>query len=110
MKRLLLLLATALIPLAPTLADEPKKEPVPVPVKPAPEKKMETITLGAGCFWCTEVILQRIKGVDTVASGYSNGHVKNPTYDQVCGGDTGHAEVVQVTFDPAVLPLEKLLH
>lgn len=71
---------------------------------------METITLGAGCFWCTEVILQRVKGVESVASGYSNGHVKNPTYEQVCGGNTGHCEVVQVTFDSAVLPLEKLLH
>src|SRR6185295_3152748 len=94
------------------LADQPAKKPAPAPStsKPAPEKKMETVTLGAGCFWCTEVILQRIKGVETVTSGYSNGHVKNPTYRQVCEGDTGHAEVVQVTFDPAVLPFEKLVH
>src|SRR5687767_4450791 len=106
--KLLSILLTAALALGSSFAGEPKKETA--PPKPSPEKKMETITLGAGCFWCIEVILQRVKGVESVASGYSNGHVKNPTYRQVCGGDTGHAEVVQVTFDPAVLPLEKLLH
>ncbi len=110
MKPLLIVLTAVLFPLYPACADEPKKESAPAPVKPAPEKKMETITLGAGCFWCTEVIFQRIKGVDTVASGYSNGQVKNPTYKQVCQGDTGHAEVVQVTYDPAVITTDKLLH
>ena len=109
MKPLILLLTTVLFPFT-AFADEPKKEPAPPAVKPAPEKKMETITLGAGCFWCTEVILQRIKGVDAVTSGYSNGHVKNPTYKQICQGDTGHAEVVQVVYDPVVLPTAKLLH
>ncbi len=83
-------------------------EPVP-PTTTTPPRKMETITLGAGCFWCIEVILQRVKGVTKVVSGYSNGHVKNPTYRQICEGDTGHAEVVQVTFDPSTMPLEKLL-
>ncbi|MEZ5324421.1 MAG: peptide-methionine (S)-S-oxide reductase MsrA [Verrucomicrobiales bacterium] len=77
--------------------------------KTAANAKLETITLGAGCFWCTEAILERVKGVDTVESGYSNGDVENPTYKQVCTGRTGHAEVVQVKFDPKVLPLEKLL-
>ena len=109
MKRLFLLFA-ALLSVLPCRADvvPPKKEEEkPATEKPAtpPEKKMETITLGAGCFWCTEVILSRIKGVGNVVSGYSNGHVKNPTYKQVCAGDTGHNEVVQVTFDPAVIPL-----
>jgi peptide-methionine (S)-S-oxide reductase len=120
MKKLLLLLLTALtLPVA--SADEAKKDKPappkpPEPVKPAtdkkpsPEKKMETITLGAGCFWCTEVILQRVNGVQSVVSGYSNGQTKNPTYKQVCTGETGHAEVVQVVYDPAVLPTEKLLH
>jgi peptide-methionine (S)-S-oxide reductase len=116
MKKLLLLLLTALVvPVA--CADEAKKNPPPAPApakpadgaKPSPDKKMETITLGAGCFWCIEVILQRVNGVQSVASGYSNGHVKNPTYKQVCSGETGHAEVVQVVYDPAVLPTEKLL-
>ena len=108
MKRRLLLILSSLCAAGSLLAGETKKEPA-APAKPAPEKKMETITLGAGCFWCAEVILQRVKGVESVASGYCNGHVKNPTYRQVCEGDTGHAEVVQVSFDPAVLPLEKLL-
>ena len=110
MKLLLIALTAALFPLCPARADEPKKETAPAPAKPAPEKNMETITLGAGCFWCTEVILERIKGVASVASGYCNGHVKNPTYKQICQGDTGHAEVVQVIYDPAVISTEKLLH
>ncbi len=90
-------------------AAEPEKNAA-QPAKPTTDKKMETITLGAGCFWCTEVILQRIVGVQSVESGYCNGEVKNPTYKQVCQGDTGHAEVVKVVFDPEALPLEKLLH
>lgn len=75
-----------------------------------PETKMETITLGAGCFWCVEAVLQRIKGVEKCVSGYSNGKTENPTYRQVCEGDTGHAEVVKVTYNPAVLSTEQLLH
>lgn len=114
MKNLLLFLAV-LCSVLPCRADVPppkKTEEKLAPVKPAPppEKKMETITLGAGCFWCTEVVLSRIKGVGEVVSGYSNGHVKNPTYKQICQGDTGHSEVVLVSFDPAVISLEKLLH
>ena len=118
MKKLLLLLTALVLPVA--CADEPKKTASP-PAKPAdakpadaakptPDKKMETITLGAGCFWCAEVILQRVNGVQSVASGYSNGQAKNPSYEDVCTGKTGHAEVVQVVYDPAVLPTEKLLH
>src|ERR1041384_6763384 len=60
----------------------------------------EIATFGAGCFWCTEAVLERIDGVIDVTSGYMGGTVKNPSYGQVCAGDTGHAEVVQVTFDP----------
>ena len=69
----------------------------------------ETITLGAGCFWCVEAVLQRIHGVQAVRSGYSGGRQENATYRQVCSGSTGHAEVVQVDFDPQALPLDKLL-
>lgn len=76
---------------------------------PASTDKMETATLAAGCFWCVEAVLQRIEGVHKVDSGYMGGHVKNPTYRQVCTGTTGHAEVVQVVFDPSVLPYEKLV-
>lgn len=69
----------------------------------------EKVTFGGGCFWCLEAVFQRLKGVTHVASGYAGGTVANPTYKQVCNGDTGHAEVVQIEFKPSVLPLEKLL-
>lgn len=107
--KLLVLLLTALFIPGLSFAEAPKTQDAAPAPQPTAEKKMETITLGAGCFWCIEAVLQRVKGVETVVSGYTNGHVKNPTYKQICQGDTGHAEVVQVTFDPAVLPLEKLL-
>jgi peptide-methionine (S)-S-oxide reductase len=69
----------------------------------------ETITLGGGCFWCTEAVFEQLKGVEKVESGYSGGTVPNPTYEQVCGGDTGHAEVSQITFDPKVISLTDIL-
>ena len=70
---------------------------------------MELATFGSGCFWCTEAVFQRLKGVTSVVSGYAGGHVANPTYMQVCGGNTGHAEVVQVLYDPSVVTYEELL-
>jgi len=69
----------------------------------------ETATFGNGCFWCTEAIFKSLKGVETVESGYAGGHVKNPTYREVCTGETGHAEVIQITFDPAVISFRELL-
>ncbi|MBE7419070.1 MAG: peptide-methionine (S)-S-oxide reductase MsrA [Ideonella sp.] len=69
----------------------------------------ETITLAGGCFWCVEAVFAQVEGVRAVESGYSNGHVPNPSYEQVCGGDTGHAEVVRVTFDNAVIALREVL-
>jgi len=66
-------------------------------------------TFGSGCFWCTEAVFQQLKGVQKVVSGYSGGSVKNPTYEQVCGGRTGHAEVIQITYDPAVISYPELL-
>jgi peptide-methionine (S)-S-oxide reductase len=69
----------------------------------------ETITLGGGCFWCTEAVYEQVQGVLSVQSGYSNGHVRNPSYEAVCGGDTGHAEVVRVTFDVAEISLRDVL-
>jgi len=70
---------------------------------------MEKITLGAGCFWCVEAIFQEIKGVESVVSGYANGQVKNPSYKEVCLGTTGHAEVVQLEYNPEVVSLAKIL-
>ncbi len=68
-----------------------------------------TITLGGGCFWCMEAVFKRLPGVESVTPGYAGGHVENPSYEVVCGGDTGHAEVVRVEWDPSVLSLEELL-
>ncbi|HEU4570895.1 MAG TPA: peptide-methionine (S)-S-oxide reductase MsrA [Gemmatimonadales bacterium] len=69
----------------------------------------EVATLAGGCFWCLEAVFERLTGVERVVSGYAGGHVPRPTYRQVCDGTTGHAEVVQVTFDPGVLPYADLL-
>lgn len=71
--------------------------------------KSETATLGGGCFWCIEAALQSLRGVDAVVSGYAGGHVDDPDYEAVCSGTTGHAEVVQATFDPDVIPYRTLL-
>jgi peptide-methionine (S)-S-oxide reductase len=73
------------------------------------QKQFETITLGAGCFWCTEAVFQRVKGVISVESGYSGGGIANPTYREVTSGLTGHAEVIQVVFDPEVVSLVRIL-
>lgn len=73
------------------------------------ESELETATFGSGCFWCTEAIFERVKGVQKVASGYSGGHVENPTYEQICQKNTGHAEVVQLQFDPQVVSYAELL-
>ncbi|HIE65016.1 MAG: peptide-methionine (S)-S-oxide reductase MsrA [Nitrospira sp.] len=70
---------------------------------------MEVATLGGGCFWCLEAVFIALKGVKTVVSGYSGGTVSNPTYQAVCAGTTGHAEVVQVTFDPTEISFKDLL-
>lgn len=70
---------------------------------------LETATLGGGCFWCLEAVYQELEGVDRVRSGYAGGHVPSPTYRQVCSGTTGHAEVVQVDFDPDVVSFREIL-
>jgi peptide-methionine (S)-S-oxide reductase len=69
----------------------------------------ETATLAGGCFWCLEAVYQEVPGVETVVSGYAGGHVDDPSYRQVCGGGTGHAEVVQMTFDPGMVSYRRLL-
>lgn len=72
-------------------------------------EKLETATFGAGCFWCVEAVFKELKGVVSVDSGYCNGTVPNPTYQQVCTGLTGHAEVIRIEFDPDVISFEQLL-
>ena len=70
---------------------------------------MKKATFGSGCFWCTEAVFQDLAGVESVVSGYAGGHIKNPAYREVCEGRTGHAEVVQITYDPEVISFETLL-
>jgi peptide-methionine (S)-S-oxide reductase len=72
-------------------------------------KNLDTATFGTGCFWCTEAIFERVKGVVSVVSGYSGGTLENPTYKEVCEGTTGHAECTQITFDPKVISYDELL-
>ena len=75
----------------------------------APAPAHETITLGGGCFWCLEAVFDELKGVDKVVSGFAGGHVANPSYEQVSDGNTGHAETVQITFDPNVISRDVIL-
>lgn len=70
---------------------------------------MQKATLAGGCFWCTEAVFQDLKGVQSVISGYIDGHVKNPTYKDVCSGSTGHTEAIEITFDPDIIKFEELL-
>ncbi len=71
--------------------------------------QLAVATFGNGCFWCTEAIFQQLKGVKTVLPGYTGGHVKNPSYKEVCNGTTGHAEAIQITYDPSVIDYRALL-
>jgi len=74
-----------------------------------PNVKTDTVTLGAGCFWCVEAVFQRLEGVLSVESGYSGGFVKNPAYREVCNGTTGHAEVCRLVYNPAVISFDEIL-
>jgi peptide-methionine (S)-S-oxide reductase len=88
----------------------PVLEPSEIATAPAvPEADAELATFGSGCFWCTEAVFQQMKGVRKAVSGYSGGSLKNPTYEEVCTGTTGHAEVVQVTYDPKLISYPELL-
>lgn len=107
-------LALSLLLLIPTLAScepektmtEKDKQAAKLPEIPA---GAETVTLGAGCFWCIEAAYKQLDGVISATSGYMGGAKKNPTYEDICSGSSGHAEVVQVVFDPKKIPLEKVL-
>ncbi len=74
-----------------------------------PVPRLETATFGGGCFWCLEAVFEEVAGVTKVVSGYAGGRTDRPTYKDVCGGDTGHAEVIQITYDPAVVSYDELL-
>lgn len=70
---------------------------------------MEKVTIGGGCFWCTEAVFQRLEGIHTVVSGYMGGHIDNPTYKDICTGTSGHAEVIQLEYDPEIISLATIL-
>lgn len=74
-----------------------------------PASKPELATFGGGCFWCMEAVFQRVPGIVKSVSGYAGGHTSNPTYEEICGHGTGHAEVIQVEFDPAVITYDQVL-
>src|SRR3954465_6781350 len=76
--------------------------------KGAPAKGPEVATFAGGCFWCLEAVYDQVKGVEAVESGYIGGHVDDPTYEAVCGGGTGHAEAIRVTFDPSIISYREL--
>jgi peptide-methionine (S)-S-oxide reductase len=76
---------------------------------PMPDVTPQTAIIGGGCFWCLEAVFEQLRGVLSVESGYAGGHTAKPTYQQVCGGNTGHAEVVRITFDPTVITFRELL-
>ena len=103
----LLFLLLGVIPASCSSAD--KKENKPLTMETQLPANMDTATFGNGCFWCTEAVFQNLKGVYSAVSGYSGGKVKNPTYKDVCAGITGHAEVLQIVYDPAVISFEELL-
>ena len=107
---------TATTPAPASATSAMETEPMPEktdasPDTPSTDASMaeEVATFGGGCFWCTEAVLEQLDGVQAVTSGYTGGDVDNPTYKQICTGTTGHAEVVQVRFDPAVISYEQLL-
>ncbi len=100
--RFLLLIAAIAFPILPTAMNAaPTSSPTPA--------KTATATFGGGCFWCVDAVYQYVPGVLKITSGYAGGTVPNPTYDQVCTGRTGHAEVVQITYDPSKVTYEQLL-
>ena len=98
------LTAAALLTLATANAAERKMN-----TTESPTNTLELATLGGGCFWCIEAVFERLEGVQSVTSGYAGGQVANPTYEQVCSGTSGHAEVAQIAFDPKKITFEKLL-
>ena len=105
------LLATSFQQPDPPPASFPVLDPTEVGTEPGPPAGETALaTFGSGCFWCSDALFRQVKGVRSVVAGYSGGTVPNPTYEQVCTGATGHAEVIQVTYDPAVVTYPELLH
>jgi peptide-methionine (S)-S-oxide reductase len=91
------------------MAAEPRSNSVPNSSTAGDDAKLQKATFGEGCFWCSEAVFQQLRGVKSVVSGYSGGSVENPSYEDVCTGRTGHAEVIQINFDPSVISFADLL-
>ena len=92
------------------MSETDAEKTIPAPAgEPDATANLETATFGSGCFWCTEAVFDELRGVKSVVSGYSGGRVPNPTYEQICTGQTGHAEVIQVTYDSAAISYDDLL-
>jgi peptide-methionine (S)-S-oxide reductase len=111
MKRSLSFLTLAMLTLAfaPQIFSQTNPTPKMETKTNTPASSLEHATFGGGCFWCMEAVYQRVKGVKSLTSGYAGGRVANPTYEQVCGGATGHAEVIQIAFDPREVSFEHLV-
>ena len=105
---IMLLAATILMGTGEGLTQNDKKSKT-MESKSLENNQLKTATLGAGCFWCVEAVFQQLKGVKEVTSGYSGGHIKNPSYKEVVRGNTGHAESVQIKYDPNMVGFEKIL-
>ena len=105
---IMLLAATILMGTGEGLTQNDKKSKT-MESKSLENNQLKTATLGAGCFWCVEAVFQQLKGVKEVTSGYSGGHIKNPSYKEVVRGNTGHAESVQIKYDPNMIGFEKIL-
>ena len=119
MKQFLLISLISLLGVSCNSAQQTPKKETDMPIEQSPvstsdstqpgSSTTELTTLGGGCFWCVEAVYQELKGVLKVESGYSGGHVTNPSYNQICTGTTGHAEVAQITFDPSVVSFKEIL-
>ena len=88
---------------------ESKTKSNPILDKKMDKENLEYVTIGGGCFWCVEPAFEMLKGIDTVVSGYAGGHTENPTYEEVCSGETGHAEVVRIGFDPKIISYSQIM-
>jgi len=109
MKKAIHLILASLFFLTACGQQKSKKQLPSTPISKSKSMHTEIITLGNGCFWCTEAVFQQVKGVSKVTSGYSGGHVENPTYEEVCEKTTGHAEVLQVEFDTTQVTIDEIL-
>ena len=109
MKKAIHLILASLFFLTACGQQKSKKQLPSTPISKSKSMHTEIITLGNGCFWCTEAIFQQVEGVTKVTSGYSGGHVENPTYEEVCEKTTGHAEVLQVEFDTTQVTIDEIL-